>query len=87
MSALKAICFHILSSFRIIILLLLKLVRFIAIVASIFMTIGNLLSKNALWWIVAVWIVVFILSSVLMHYYDVLILKLKPDDLDITLYK
>lgn len=89
MGALKSITFHILSSFRGLIIILLKLIKLIAILFSAVMIFVNLFQDkaNKHWWIVVVWILIFILSSVFMHYYDVLILKLKPDDLDITLYK
>jgi len=86
---LKSICFHILSSFRGLIILLTRLFQGIALIFAAVMVVVNLIQDkaNKHWWMVFLWLAFFVLASIFTHYYDVLILKLKPDDLDITLYK
>lgn len=89
MGALKSICFHILSSFRSLIIIIMKIIKFLSFLGLVFSIFFNLFQEKVdrLWWISIIYLLFFILSSVLMHYYDVLVLKLKPKDLDITLFK
>lgn len=85
LSALKIILFHILYTFRGIVRFILKILAGIGLLALLVLTAIRLSGEHLagiLYWTAAFWLIV---PNLVLWYYDVILLKLKPDDIELFL--